>query len=244
MADVERAGFPRDTQISLNVIDTRPGAPSYLGPTVLCLIGIVVGFMALADGFSTPLLLVGIGCVLLAIALGRNTGNEHRQEIARYDAWLTSVRETAARIGSLPALFAVDAPINLQRGEVCYWAGQASWHEFRRVTRRVNYHGLTVSVPIVKGVRYRLGSFSPTIERESELVPIDDGRLYLTSKRLLFDGREKNTTIQWRNVVDLRLFEGGLKLDKGTGKDVFLTIGPGAEEAAAILVRLLMERSQ
>lgn len=175
----------------------------------------------------------------LGILLWRGAHESAAQQRAMQEAWLAEAQATIDRIGELEALEPLDVPINLQKNEECYWFGEAGWLEYRSVTRRVSYAGPTVSIPIMKGVRYRVGSIAPSVERTSELVPIDSGTVYVTNKRVFFDGRLKNTTIAWKALAGVQLLQGAVVLEKNTGKSPHLTIAGGAPEAAALIARAM-----
>lgn len=163
-----------------------------------------------------------------------------RQTIEETAAWATSAEDTARRIGATDSLQPItDLPLNLPASEVCYWQGDVVWCEYRAVTTRIQYHGPVLSIPIMKGLRYRAGVIAPSVERKQQLMPVHHGRLYVTSKRLLLDGDGANVQITWRSVLGVTLFQGGVRIDKGSGKDAFLMIERGAEEAAALMARQL-----
>jgi len=58
-----------------------------------------------------------------------------------------------------------------------------------------------VSIPIVKGVRYRVGSYKPQRVTREELTQIDVGEFYLTNKRVVFDGAHRNTAIRYSSLL-------------------------------------------
>lgn len=133
----------------------------------------------------------------------------------------------------------VEADLALQNGEICHWMGPCTWMETRSRAKRVGYRGTSISIPIVKGVRYRAGSFAPAVERTQELVPIDSGTLYITSKRLFFDGQGKNTSLPHAKILKITLALDGVLIDKAQGKDPCLKVGQDAAPlVAAILAKL------
>ena len=133
----------------------------------------------------------------------------------------------------------VDVPIQLQRGEVCHFVTPASWHEFRKSTRTVGYYSQGVSLRIARGVYYRVGASRPQRVTTEGLTEIDAGTLYLTSKRVLFDGATKNSSIRLSNLIGYEVYSDGLKLEKGSGRSPYLLFEGDAELAAVILGRLL-----
>ena len=142
----------------------------------------------------------------------------------------------AVENGDIPI---VDVPIQLQRGEVCHFVTPASWHEFRKSTRTVGYYSQGVSLRIARGVYYRVGASRPQRVTTEGLTEIDAGTLYLTSKRVLFDGATKNSSIRLSNLIGYEVYSDGLKLEKGSGRSPYLLFEGDAELAAVILGRLL-----
>jgi hypothetical protein len=47
---------------------------------------------------------------------------------------------------------------------------------------------------------------------------IDTGTLYLTNKRIIFTGRNKNSNIHIDKILDIILYSDGVKIRKETGK--------------------------
>lgn len=138
--------------------------------------------------------------------------------------------------GDLPA---VEVPIKLERGESCHFTTPASWHEFRKRTETVGYYSQGVSFRIARGVYYRVGGSRPQRVTTEGLTEIDSGTLYVTSKRVLFDGLARNATIRLRSVISFQVFSDGLALEKGTGRTPYLLFAGDVELAAVILSRLL-----
>lgn len=124
--------------------------------------------------------------------------------------------------GQLPT---IAVPIVLQRGEVCHAVADAVWMELRTRTERVNYGGPVISVRICKGVRYRVGSVRVQRITRDELTPIDQGRLYVTNKRLIFDGAKKNTAIRYSSLIAFEPFGDGVVLEKASGKSPHIRLG-------------------
>lgn len=139
--------------------------------------------------------------------------------------------------GILPE-YSVD--INLLKGEVCHFGCAANWHEYRSVTRRVNYAGPAVSVKIMRGVYYRAGSMSVQPVRSQELQLIGSGMLYLTNKRVIFVGDNKATTIRYNKIVTMNPYSNGVEIIKDAGKSPTITVAnENAEMMNLVLARLI-----
>jgi hypothetical protein len=111
------------------------------------------------------------------------------------------------------------AAVALRSGEVCHAVYPAYWKELRTVTTRVNYSGPTGSIRIMKGVRWRVGSVAVQRVSQDILTTVDTGILYLTSKRLLFSGEKKGSSILFPRVVSFTVYRDGMQVKKDTGKD-------------------------
>jgi hypothetical protein len=71
---------------------------------------------------------------------------------------------------------------------------------------------------------------------------IDTGTVYLTSKRVLFQGARGNKTIPLQSVIDFTPYSNGIDIQKGSGKSPFLSFNTDTDRFALILNRLLSER--
>jgi Chloroplast envelope transporter len=123
-----------------------------------------------------------------------------------------------------------NAPIQLRKGEVCHLESTAGHSEFRSVTRSIRYGGPVARVRIMKGLYYRVGQVNVQRIAEDVLTQIDVGSLYLTNKRLIFNGSKKNTTIPLAKIINFEVYADGLKIEKETGKDQFFQLGGGQKQ--------------
>lgn len=132
--------------------------------------------------------------------------------------------------------------ISLQKGELCYFFADINWLEKRSVTTRVNYGGPSYRVKIVKGLYYRVGSVSAQRVTEDIWKTIDSGKLYLTSKRIIFMGSRGNKTISINKILDFNVYTNGIDIQKDTGKSPFFEFDTDTDVFAVILAKLLMEK--
>lgn len=123
--------------------------------------------------------------------------------------------------GDLPT---VPVPVNLQRTEICHAVASARWLETRTRTERINYAGPVASIRICKGLRYRVGSVQVQRITREELTHIDDGTVYITNKRLIFDGLKKNTTIRLSGILSFTPYSDGVVVEKASGRPVHLVL--------------------
>jgi hypothetical protein len=125
--------------------------------------------------------------------------------------------------GDLPT---IQPPILLQRGEVCHAEFPSALHELRTVTKRINYSGPSGRIRIMKGLSWRYGSVSVSRVTAEEWRRLDSGVLYITNKRLLFNGQLKNVNTQLKKIIHFTVHKDGIQIEKDSGRDqVYLGAG-------------------
>jgi hypothetical protein len=83
-----------------------------------------------------------------------------------------------------------------KKGELVLWTGQAIFHEAGRTPSTYKGGSAGVSIPVVAGVRVRVGQFSGTVIPGQEMqIDKEAGLVKLTNQRLIFAG-SLNTT-EW-----------------------------------------------
>ena len=83
-----------------------------------------------------------------------------------------------------------------KKGELVLWTGQAIFHEAGRTPSTFKGGSAGVSIPVVAGVRVRVGQFSGSVIPGQEMqIDKEAGLVKLTNQRLIFAG-SLNTT-EW-----------------------------------------------
>ena len=76
-----------------------------------------------------------------------------------------------------------------KKGELVLWTGQAIFHEAGRTPSTFKGGSAGVSIPVVAGVRLRVGQFSGTVIPGAEMqIDKEAGLVKLTNQRLIFAG--------------------------------------------------------
>jgi hypothetical protein len=140
--------------------------------------------------------------------------------------------------GEIPS---IDTDLNLQQGEVCYFKANAQWYEYRSITKRINYGGPIARIRIMKGLYYRVGSISVNRITSDELKLINSGELYLTNKRLIFIGTDKNSSIKIDKILSFSPYIDGVEINKETGKSPTIMFNDNVEMFCILLSRLMKE---
>ena len=82
-------------------------------------------------------------------------------------------------------------------GEFVIWAGEGQFHEAGRTAWQYVGSSQGFSIPVVAGIRYRVGAQRGTfIPGEEIQVYKDTGQVYLTTDRLVFNGL--TNTAEWK----------------------------------------------
>jgi hypothetical protein len=110
-------------------------------------------------------------------------------------------------------------------------------HLMKEVTLREfrgGSHG--VSIPIVKGVRFRTGSFrGRSVVVGSKLQVADQGGLWLTSLRVVFAGQRKTIELPYAKLANLNVFTDGISFNMTNRQSVPLFKVPNGQVVAAII---------
>lgn len=144
----------------------------------------------------------------------------------------------AIQNGELPI---VDATINLYSGEKCYFSRPAKWYQYKTVTQRVNYSGLSTRIRICKGVSYRIGTVRPQRITSEVLAPVDAGMLYVTDRRIVLLGNRKTSTTRLNKIVSFTPYNDGVEIFKETGKSTIITIETDMELFHLLFSRVLRD---
>lgn len=93
------------------------------------------------------------------------------------------------------ALEAVQSPIALPKTEICLYAGYGQAME-----------------PRTRGARSFTHSYGA-------------GDIVLTTKRIIFNGGDKNMAVQLKSVIDFNVYDDGVEVRKATGKPLTFALG-------------------
>lgn len=138
--------------------------------------------------------------------------------------------------GELPE---VAVPIHLQQGEVCRLMLPATRFETRSATRAIGYAGPTVRIRLAKGVYWNMGRLAVNRETSEQWKEQGTGTLYVTSKRVLFDGSTRSIVLPLRRIIQFTMHTDGVQLAKDSGKDQLFTFTADTEVIGAVLGAVL-----
>ncbi|HEX8577705.1 MAG TPA: hypothetical protein VF677_15570 [Flavobacterium sp.] len=133
--------------------------------------------------------------------------------------------------------------ITIQKTEVCHLKiSNVNWYELRSVGQRVNCSGYSTSFKVAKGFYLRSGNYKSQNYRVDKMKLIDTGTIYLTNKRIIFTGTNKNSNIRIDKILNFTPYTDGVEIGKETGKSPMLQIKQNADIFCMMLERILNER--
>ena len=138
--------------------------------------------------------------------------------------------------GQLPT---INAAITLQRDETCHASLDCTHNEIRKQTTSYRYSGPTASVKIIGPIRWRFGQVSVNRVSRDVMTQLDSGTLYVTNKRLLFDGAQNSKSIALKKIIRFTVFSDGIKIEKDTGRDQYFIGSGDSEVLGAVLERVI-----
>jgi len=98
-----------------------------------------------------------------------------------------------------------DSSLVQKKGELVLWAGNGIYHEAGRTASRYVGGSSGFSIPIVAGIRYRVGSFKGQVVPGEEMqIDKDQGVVKITNQRLIFTG--PISTAEWSYAKLLSTF--------------------------------------
>jgi len=153
-------------------------------------------------------------------------------------------RLTRFQSGQLPILKSCD--LILQKNEICHYSALVDLIEEKRKSHYVG-GSRGVSVRIVKGLSYRVGGFKGERVTEEYNEITDNGRLYITNKRVVFSGNKKSVAYPLKSIVVIQKFGNAIQFKKeneAKPKYFGINMDEAIEEISVIVTYLVQENIQ
>lgn len=141
--------------------------------------------------------------------------------------------------GNLPTIDVSN--LVLQKGETPHWTEEANLLEERVVRRRYQGGSRGVNIRIVKGLSFRVGAHRGQVVSDTAMLPVSDGQLVLTNKRVIYRGTKKSFNFKLDKILDLEFFKDGIKITEGSGKHRMLKFSnpDNADLVGAVLTQTI-----
>lgn len=137
------------------------------------------------------------------------------------------------QVAKFETLTAIDTPFVLGRDERCYASHEV---EESILTDHVQYRGgySGMSFRVARGVYMRTGGTRGNRVVTQSLDHVDNGTLYITTQRLVFNGRHSAQEIKRTKVAGMDRYNDGVVIKRTSGKPVFY----GSPDVASLTAHL------
>lgn len=154
------------------------------GPDFTPVIWIVVGLVAV----------VAVGGMIATAISAAEAKRLNEKADATFKRWAAAVKASGGRLPTY------DPGIRLKKGELCYFKDSTAKLLEPRSVRSGGFGG--ASIRVAKGVSIHSGRFAS--ESHDEWREITTGALYVTNRRIIFDGATKNREILMSDVMSVQ----------------------------------------
>lgn len=137
-------------------------------------------------------------------------------------------------------LTSISVPIFLKDNEIAYFGAPCSWKQIKTIRNHNGYTSGSVGFSIAKGVNFRIGRAIPTYSEAEKIVPISKGEIYITNKRITFNGDRKSTNITIGRITQLLMWSNGIEIRKTSGKPDFFSMSRTHAEYISALVHNML----
>jgi len=147
--------------------------------------------------------------------------------------------------GVLPEIKDGNCAVNIvfKKGEILHFGAVAILRKLKRVTTRIRYGGLTSSIRIMKGVRYRVGSLGVETQSKEVLATEDEGVFYITNQRVGYLGNRKQFALPFGKIHSFELRAEGMYIFK-EGKETPHIVTLDDYEVPSAMVSFVLNRGE
>ena len=112
-----------------------------------------------------------------------------------------------------------------QRGELAYWKESASLLEERVLDRRYSSWSSGSSFRVSRGISFSSGHSHGYSYAVKGVIPVSEGELIVTNKRLIFRGSKKSVNLRLDKLLEVEFFRDGMRFTNDRGKASILRFG-------------------
>lgn len=127
---------------------------------------------------------------------------------------LASLTQKVEKAGLTP-LVKSDVPLLLKKGEEAYYvANGVELYEEKSVRMATRGAGVGLSIRLVKGVSLQPHLFQSHPVIDKEMSKVDEGKLVVTGKRIVFIGTHKDLTADYKKILGVTPFAEGFRIER------------------------------
>jgi len=192
-------------------------------------------------------IIIGVMFVVLVVFAAKAENKKNAVKLEQSSAYTTEVESakqtllTSSNSALLPVLKASDVGYRPVAKENLLAVQDGATRMEMKSTGRYKTGGTSVSIPIMRGVRYRVGSGS--IRTEKSWQATARGRLLVTDKAVVFEGGDRNERITWTQIANVELLLDGFTIAKRSGPPRTYQVNSPDPKFAAVL-ELMLSRTE
>lgn len=187
---------------------------------------------AFSDERVTPEELEELRFIKKNLGVDLHEDSPRRELLTRYKLYWTIEN------GDLPA---VDLGIPLDEDELGYMSFNTGWYEYRITEQMETDEVVPIRVKIAKEDFLKEGKSAFREVSDERMKRYDKGTLYVTSKRLIFEGGRESAFYNAGDIIDLNLYRNGIEIQVGPTECVFFENSHNAEMIAFLLGRVIRD---
>lgn len=130
----------------------------------------------------------------------------------------------------------------LKNGESAYFEAPGYLLEERVIKREIVGRSQGVSIRLMRGVSYRVGSSRGTIQSQTGLVNVSSGNFVITNSRLMFSGQNKSFAHDFSKLIDIQMYADAIQFSV-TNRQKPIIVGmhsPRAVEVGGLLISKIL----
>lgn len=110
--------------------------------------------------------------------------------------------------GTPPITYSPNIP--LQKNEIAYWSESANLFELRVTSRETVGGSRGATLTLAKGLSFRVGNQRGQVISHKTAIPVSQGELIITNKRLVFNGDLKSFNLRLDKIFGVNFGDDGL----------------------------------
>jgi hypothetical protein len=127
----------------------------------------------------------------------------------------------------------------LKKDEIVHWLCSGCLKKRKKVVKNVTYGGLTGSIKIAKGVRYRVGSINLAPQISEIIIDEDFGDFWLTNQRIGFLGERKNFSLPYNKILSFEIYKDVIIIYKEGRENPYIIGLDDVELPASIISKII-----
>ena len=156
-----------------------------------------------------PILTFALARCSFGIVLPGEVGTTVAKYLRLLETWLHAERRYALLQGQMPGIR--PSSVVPEVGELFYFEAAATYFEERSVRQHTGTSS-GVSIPVAKGIRFRVGSSRGQSITKHVLAPEDQGILVIGDRRVVFTGSRRTISVPLSEIVSVEAYTDSVQI--------------------------------